>query len=489
MSSDFSPYPIIAVAPVSKSSKDVQTGIVSGEDIEEETKKRIWTQAAERQIEDTPTNRALAYDIDGLVKFITNIKRYSILNSYTLLSNDDVKHEALKLEIDEFLTRIKLLSTFRQVFTPLTIEGRGHLQKLFDGSTLAGFAVLRHLKRYNDPTNIADYYFYQSQKVSTKWRDPEETETKELRVWYIDETKRKEYTTIKDDKDLVLDRELVIEFLNNEAGESNMQTVVSYVFIKNFLIQLLPNLIEIITSPNEEIIYATVDKAGVPCIPKMPPESLKTVDSSKYTEEVAIYKRWKTNLAQLANQISNDRTKQRKTIHPDTIVEKVFESAQSSNTDLIKSLVHILNTEIAHGMGFSLSLLDAAGSEMATARTIYSTVAVVMRGIQQQFEVAAQALINEEFPAAIEAGIEYRLAELQPEDKLISAEQKKLHAETAEILSVIGFEVENYATTNIDETLEIFGGEEGKEAAEEVVEAMLDYRNLQVKEIEGDVDE
>lgn len=479
MNSDFAPYPLIAVAPVSKSSQEAKTGIVTGEDTEEETKKRIWAQAKERQIEDTPVNRALAFSIDGLAKFITNIKRYSILNSYTLASKDDVKYEALKAEIDEFLIRIKLLSTFRQVFTPLVVEGKGHLQKLFDGATLTGFAVLRHLKKYNDPTNINDYYFYQSQKISKNWQNPEEKETRNLRVWYIDETKRAEYSEIKDGEDIVISKDWVVEFLNNEAGESHMQTVISYIFIKNFLIQLLPNLIEIITCPNEEIIYATVDKTGVPCVPSMPPESLKKVDGPKYTEQAKVYQRWKANLSKLANQISNDRTKQRKTIHPDTITEKVFESAQSTNTQLIRALIHILNTEIAYGMGFSLSLLDASGTELSTSRTIYSTVAVVMRGIQQQFEAAAQLIINEEFPAALEAGIEYHLAELQPEDKLIAAQQAKIHAETSEILSGIGFEIDGYARSNIDETLELFGGEEGKEAAEEVVSAMLDYRNLQ----------
>lgn len=480
---NFQPYPIIAVAPVTKSGKEERTGIVEGEDISDETKKRIWTQAQERQIEDTSANRDLAYKIDGLVRFIVNIKRFSILNSYTLTSNDDVKNETLKIEIETFINTIGLLSSFRRVFTPLNIEGSGHLQKLYDGSTLSGLAVLRNLKRYTDPTNVANYYFYQNQLVSKKWRDPEEKETQALKVWYIDEAERGSFDTIKDGEDVVLARDKVIEFLNNESGESNLQTIVSYVFIKNFLIQLLPNLIEIITSPNEEIIYDTVDKTGTPCVPVMPSPSLKIADATKYTEEVRIYKSWKAGLAQLANQISNDRTKQRKTIHPDTITEKVFESGQSVNTDIIKALVHILDTQIAYGMGFSLSLIDAAGQELSTARSIFSTVAVTMRGIQQQFEAVAQQIINETFTAAIPAGIEFHLAELQPEDKLITAQQKKFYAEAVEILYNCSFDskgINDFASRNIDEGLELFGGsEEGKEGAEKAIEAMLDYRNLQ----------
>jgi hypothetical protein len=215
----------------------------------------------------------------------------------------------------------------------------------------------------------------------------------------------------------------------------------------------------------------------------MPSPSLKIADATKYTEEVRIYKSWKAGLAKLANQISNDRTKQRKTIHPDTITEKVFESGQSVNTDIIKALVHILDTQIAYGMGFSLSLIDAAGQELSTARSIFSTVAVTMRGIQQQFEAVAQQIINETFTAAIPAGIEFHLAELQPEDKLITAQQKKFYAEAVEILYNCSFDskgINDFASRNIDEGLELFGGsEEGKEGAEKAIEAMLDYRNLQ----------
>ena len=479
---NYQPYPIIAVAPVGKAGKEDRTGIVDGTDTSDETKKRIWLQAQERQIEDTNANRQLAYRIDGLVRFIVDIKRFSILNSYNLTSDDDIKNETLKLEIETFINSIKLLSSFRRVFTPLNIEGSGHLQKLYDGSTLSGFAVLRNLKRYNDPTNIANYYFYQNQLVSKKWRDPEETETQALKVWYIDEAERDTFDTIKDGEDIVLKRDLVIEFLNNESGESNLQTIISYVFIKNFLIQLLPNLIEIITSPNEEIIYDTVDKTGTPCVPLMPPPSLKIADAVKYSDEVKIYKTWKANLTKLANQISNDRVRQRKTIHPDTIEEKVFESGQSPNTDIIKALVHILDTQIAYGMGFSLSLISAAGQELSTARSIFSTVAVTMRGVQQQFEAVAQQIINENFAGAMAAGIEFHLAELQPEDKLLTAQQKKFYAESVEILNNTGFGpkgINDFAARNIDDGLELFGGtEEGKEAAEEAIEAMIQFRNL-----------
>jgi hypothetical protein len=481
-------YPIIGIAPTKKSTeKEEGSGIVKGEDASEETKKRIWTLAKERGIEDTTANRKLAYRIDALVRFIINIKRFSILKDYHLSSSDNDANEVLMKEIETFIREIKLMSSFRQVFTPLQIEGSGHLQMLLEGTALTGLAVLENLVKHTDPTNINDYFYYQSQNVSKNWQDPEETETKLLRVWFIDESKRDEYTKIKADEDTVLSRDLIIEVLNNESGESNMQTVVSFVFIKNFLLQLLPNLIEIVTSPSEEIIYSTVNKAGVSLIPKFPPESLKAIDAPKYAAQVKKYNTWKTNLSALANKISRDRTKQRKSIHPDTIVEKVLESSQSLNSQMIDAIINVLDTQIAYGMNFSISLINPRGSELATNQNIYSVVATTMRGIQQQFQDVAEKLIYDKFPNALTAGIEFELEELNPEDALVVAERKKLYAETTEIMTNIGFDpatIDAFANKNIDEALELTEGisTEVGEAAEKVVEGMLDYRNEHLDE-------
>ena len=482
-------YPIFGIAP---SGKVVEGGgIVEGEDVSEETKKRIWILAQERQIEDTPSNRKLAFKIDSLVRLISNIKRFSILKGYYLISDDDAKNETLMSEIETFIKDIDLMSIFRQVFTPIQIEGAGHIQKLMEGNALTGFAVLENLTKHTDPTNIKDYYYYQNQVVSKAWRNPEESETETLRVWFIDEALRNEYTTIKADKDTVLSRDLIIEILNNEAGESNLQTILSFVFIKNYLLQLLPNIIEIVTSPSEEIIYSTVDKAGLPCIPRMPPVALKTADPDKYAAEVKTFEAWKSSLRELVNRIASDRTKQRKSVHPDTITEKILESNYALNSQMIESLIYVLDTQIAYGMNFSLSLINARGAELSTSQNIYSVIAVTMRGIQEQFRRIAQSLIDEKFPAAISAGIQFKLDELNPEDSLIIAQRNKLNAEVVEILNNAGFDpdtLNNFVSVNIDENLEFMSEQpssETEEAAEKVIESMLDYRNQEIDKMEA----
>jgi hypothetical protein len=82
---------------------------------------------------------------------------------------------------------------------------------------------------------------------------------------------------------------------------------------------------------------------------------------------------------------------------------------------MIDVLINVLNTEIAYGMGFSLSLINASGVELSTSKSIYSVIAVTLRGVQEQYEHVAQAIVNDQFPEAITAGIKFSLGELNPE--------------------------------------------------------------------------
>lgn len=475
-------YPLIALAD---STSDRETGIIEGTDGSTETSKKIWTAAEERQIEDTITNRELAYDIDPLVRHISNIKRFSILEYYELSSTDDTKYDKLITEIGIFLEEINLLQRFRESFTPLQIQGATHIQTWPEtGKKLEGLSVLKNVQKFVNPTNNTDYYFYQCLQVSKNWQDPCEEGTEEKKAWFIDLDKEGEFTTINKGADLVISRDNIIEILSNEVGESNLQPILSHIFIKNYLMQLLPNLITIVTSPDEQLIYDTRDVAGNLIIPEKPPLSLQTTDSDLYVEQNDIYNTWKDSLQTLADKITDDRTKLGKTIHPDTIKEEILQSDQSLNSDMITALVLILDTQIAYGMGFSLSLLDAKGVELTTSRNIFATVSVTMRGIQEQYERIAQKIINERFPEAERIGIKFKLGELTPEDEQVGAATKKLYAETIEILSNLGLgvaEANNFMGRHIDESLAISAKEVSPEAAEAAagaVEAMLDYTAL-----------
>ena len=486
-------FKLVASYPIlSASTKDNEedTGVVSGEHGSDETTKKVWIAAQERQIEDTVHNRELAYEIDPLVRTITNIKRFSILKNYTITSNGDIKHEALITTITTFLDNIKLMSRFRQSFTPLQIHGAAHFQKLTKGKSLSRLSLILNLEKYTNPLNVSKYYYYQNIEVSKDWLNPEESNTQTQKVWYIDLEDEAEFTainkgvTLNKTGDKVFARDLIIEILNNDAGESNIRPIISQIFIKNFLIAHLPNLITIVTSPDEELIYKTRDAAGNYIVPQMPPISLQSTDAARYDDQLDIYNTWKTSLQTLADKIAGDRMHLGKTIHPDDITEKIVGSSQSLNSDMIDVLVRVLDTQIAYGMGFSLSLINAVGVELSTSRNIYSTIAVTLRGVQEQYEHVAQDIINNQFPEAANAGITFSLGELNPADENEVATTKKLYAEITEILYNMGLssvQTNNFMSKYIDESLEmemVDISEEATEAAAEAIGAMEDYVDL-----------
>ena len=65
-------YPILSA---SSKVQDEGTGVTQGKSSTSETTKKIWTAAEERTIENTVTNRELAYSIDPLVRHIVNTQR------------------------------------------------------------------------------------------------------------------------------------------------------------------------------------------------------------------------------------------------------------------------------------------------------------------------------------------------------------------------------------------------------------------------------
>ena len=484
-------YPLISAAT---SKKEEDTGITKGEDTSSETTKKIWTAAEEREIENNVHNRELAYDIDPLVKHISNIKRFSILKTFNITSIDNTKYASLIKAIETFIKEIKFLAVARRSFTPLQIHGATHLQKRVTSSKVTGLALILNLEKYTKPLNPSDYYYFQSLHVSTEWRNPTKTETKEQRVWYINEDDRAEFTEINESADKVFPRDAIIEIMNSDSGESCIRPVISQIFIKNFLIAHLPNLITIVTSPDEELIYKTRDAEGNYIVPQMPPASLKTTDATSYNNQLDKYNTWTTSLQTLADQIASDRMHLGKTIHPDDITEKIVGSSHAINADMIDVLVRILDTQIASGMGFSLSLINAAGVELSTARNVYSVIAIPLRGIQEQYETVAQDLITEQFPEAVAAGIKFSLGELNPEDENEVATTKKIYAEIVEILYTLGYPakaINNFAGQNIDESLELEPSEYSEaitEAAAEAIGAMTDYVEL-MNDDEGEVGE
>ena len=201
----------------------------------------------------------------------------------------------------------------------------------------------------------------------------------------------------------------------------------------------LPNLVAIVVAPGEQIIIQTRDKDGNIIVPQYPDPRLQESNPDQYAQELEIYEDYKAKLQDMVNQIEYDRMHKGITVHTDQIEEKITESSRSLNPQMLEAIIHILNTEIAFALGFPLSLLDARGVELTTARNILTTMNIVLRGIQRQYQQIALDLIYEQFPGAVEnAGISFVLRELDPHEAREIAQVEKLYADVLKIFKEIG---------------------------------------------------
>jgi hypothetical protein len=85
----------------------------------------------------------------------------------------------------------------------------------------------------------------------------------------------------------------------------------------------------------------------------------------------------------------------------------VIESARNMTHTFIRETITMLNEEIGQAFGFPIALITASGSELATSRTIESTLSKTLVGIKGDYERKADWVINEVF------GEQYNLDEMQ----------------------------------------------------------------------------
>jgi len=445
--SPFTRYPIFTLG-VSAGNSD-QRGITEGEGTETQTEKKIWTDADVRAIDNDYTNRETAYKIDALTRLILNIERFSILGDYTLRSSDDEANKELITEIEDWLEDLNVLSTFRASFNPVKIHGSTHFQKLYDVTKetklkseptgIRGLQQLIGVEKYTNPFDSTDFYFYQKKNVKSDWKNPGDDKTEEKKVWFIkDGEKGKTNYTAITGTDIVVNADNIFEIRNDESGDSAIASCLNEIYIKNLIMLNLPNLIMLVVAPGIKASYQTREQDGKSRVPEYPSEALKTSNLAKYTEQLADYEAFKTNMQTMVNNLTNDWYQKGVMAFPDNLDVNVIESGNALNPSMLDTIVTLLNTEIAFALGFPLALVTSSGTELATARNIQETMAGVLKGIQDQYERITQKLIYEQFPAAQDAEIKFVLAPLTPKDAKQLAEIDKLHSDILEVFKKIG---------------------------------------------------
>ena len=435
-----------AITPLRVTSAEtVHTGVSSANTKDKITKKRVWIDSEMRMIEDTTTNREKAFEVDALTRLIVSVQTYTILGKQRIKSNDDNEHKDLLTNIKQMLTDLDLISCLRGSMPDLKKEGSTFFQKRYVEETttktearpIVSVQKLEYVQKYVNPLNSSEYYLFQNVKIRKDWENPLSTMTAAQKVWYIkggmNEASKNKH--IKVDKDLVVDLADIVEIKNNESGESSITACLSEIFIKHLIFMHFPNLVALVVSPNTMFTHSTKEEDGVP----QPPDSnMENSNPTEYARQQVLYTAFKTNMQTMLNNLETDWMHNGVLSKPDTISAKIMESAQALNPEMLNTMLDRLNREIAFALGFPLSLLDARGTELTTARNIRTTMSIVMKGIQDQYVALVQGIIEEQYPEAVDAGVVFSFSELDPTDAKDIAAVEKIHADILKIYKEVG---------------------------------------------------
>lgn len=439
-------------------------GITTGEDDSEITDKKIWKDAERRAIEDNRANRELAYSIDALTLLIVKVQTFSILGSCEVHSMDDEEYSDLVKEITDWVAVFGMLKSFRESFPDVQKHGFGYYQKLYENGTrmkdepkrLQALQQLIDVQKHKNPFDVKDYYLFQKLKIASDWKDPEDKNTKDQKVFYIEGGMENvsKYKAIKPGNavedlndstgDVVIDLNDIIEIKNNESGDSAISACLNEIYIKNLIMLNLPNLIYLVIAPVIELITKTFIEANDPKVgviwqaPQFPDSALEESNKAEYDHKKTDYETYQTNMQTIVNEMWDRYLHKGVLSHSDLMSTNVVESNKAMNPEMLNVIVGLLNTEIAFALGFPLSLLDAKGAELATAHNIFTTISIMLKGVQDQYQTIALDLIYEQFPQAKEAGITFTLSELNPKDAKDLAEVEKVHAAILKIYKEIG---------------------------------------------------
>jgi hypothetical protein len=109
----------------------------------------------------------------------------------------------------------------------------------------------------------------------------------------------------------------------------------------------------------------------------------------------------------------------------------VVESGREVSATFIKETIALLNEEIGQCFSFPIALITASGSELATSRTIESTLSKTFNGARLDYEKVANWLISLEFAGRSWKGYKYedidggyKLETPDTKDMLVEAQTK-----------------------------------------------------------------
>jgi len=380
--------------------------------------------------------REEAYNIDPFLKgvIVPFLKNY-LLSGYSIVTKDNKTFEKAISDIEDWIESIDLLDVFRADFVDFYVT-KGHAYRRIGRDLDGGIEALDPLdssqvKEYPDPWRHKIKAYHQFVTVNSNWSTSEDNITHNC--WWIPNVAPGKQWISRDSAPNGVQDEGVKEEFDKLAKDYNITDktclrigssddifamdcvrvndpapidgVVLAIWLKRLILVNSPNTIFRVLSPilqlKKGVLVEGTDSLGnkilISSVPPTPPAEMETTDPDRYNEMMAEVSAYNVALKKGMNTvISCLKDGGVYGSAPDEEL-KVIESGREISYDFIKELISLLNEEIGQNFGFPYALISATGSELASSRTILSTLNNAQSGARGYFERRADDLIKEHF--------------------------------------------------------------------------------------------
>lgn len=371
-----------------------------------------------------------------IVPFLRNY----LLSSGHIETSDNKLYENEIRDIETKLNDLKLLDAFREDFVPYYVT-KGHSYRRLDRDMgiLDYLAPLNStlITTYTDPWDSRILAYHQHINVMDAWSESS-TETEHNCWWIPGVEPGKQYVELGSVKDPGVKETFetyatkygISAKLNLRIGSNKdilamhkvglddpapIDNVVLAIWLKRLLLVNSPNMVFRVLSPilqlKKGVMLKHKDDQGnetlITSVPQEPPADMADTNPEEYNRAMAelsnYNKALKTGMDNVIKCLKDGGVYG---CTPDEELN-VVESGRNLTYLYVGETIKELNEEIGQAFGFPVALITASGSELATSRTIESTLSKTLVGIKGDYERKADWIISEVF------GDQYNLDEMQ----------------------------------------------------------------------------
>lgn len=422
-----------------------------------------WILETQKKLPDiTQSAREEAFKVDPLIRgIIVPFLRNYLLTSGHIETADNKKFKAAIDEIEKYHTDLKTLDAFRDDFEKFYVTV-GHSYRRMDRDDKGIVSYLAPLggspiTTYTDAWVDSIKAYHQKSFINTSWSST--GALSEYNSWWIPGVKEgaqwikdgvvkdtgvyekfaecKSKYGITDTIGLRIGSSADILAMNNvqKDAPAPIDSIVLAIWLKRLLLVQSPNIIYRVLSPlihmKQGLVVETTDADGskvlTTTVPQEPAPELQVSNPELYNQMAAEYAAYGKSVEKNAKTLLKCLVDGGIFASDPDIELNVIESGRNLTHQFVRESIAQLNEEIGQALGFPVALITATGSELASSRTIESTLNKTLKGIKGTYERMFDFLTEQAFKDRTWDG--YTFADIRAHYKLDTPDTKDLLAE------------------------------------------------------------